>query len=119
MANVNPEGFREECLKEPLHRVMGADQGPTLVERREPVYSAQALASRISGIAIVSVAILSSGEVCDAKVVRGISSAVDASILEAVVAWRFEPARLKGVPIAVVYSVAIEVDLRSTAAATS
>ena len=80
MANDNPEGFRQECLREPLHRVMGHAQGPTLIERREPVYSSEALASRISGFAIVSLAILSSGEVCDAKVVRGLSAAVDASI---------------------------------------
>lgn len=114
-AQENPEGFREECLREPLHRVMGHGQSPFLLERHEPEFSTEARATKISGVLILQLAILSSGEVCDVKVYKGLHPAVDVCVLEAVSSWRFQPALLQGEPIAVVYAVAVPVDLRDAA----
>ena len=95
----NPEGFRAECLAEPLLR--GASSKPVLVERHEPVYSPEARESKVSGFAMLSLAISSSGVVCDAKFVRRLDPAVDKAILEAVLLWRFKPAMLNGRPVPV------------------
>ena len=112
----NPEGFRSECVAEPLLR--GASQEPVLVERHEPVYSPEARESKVSGFAMLSLAISSSGVVCDAKFVRRLDPAVDKAILEAVLRWRFKPAMLNGKPIALVYYTYVRVDLRTAYAAT-
>ncbi|MBP9144092.1 MAG: energy transducer TonB [Thermoanaerobaculia bacterium] len=114
-AQENPEGFREECLREPLHRVMGHPQTAVLIERHEPVYSPAARETKIAGVIIVGLAVLSSGEICDAKIDKGLHPAVDACVLEAVLTWRFQPALLQGKPIAVVYAVTVRVDLRDAA----
>jgi TonB family protein len=111
-AQKNPEGFRQECLREPLHRVMGHVQNARLIERHEPEFSLAARETKISGVIILALAILSSGELCDAKILKGLHPAVDASVLDAVLTWRFEPALLQGKPIAIVYAIALPVDLR-------
>ncbi len=117
-AQDNPEGFRQECLTELLHRVMGHAQSAVLIERHEPEFSPAARETKIAGVIIVELAVLSSGEVCDAKIYKGLHPAVDACVLEAVLTWRFKPALLQGKPIAVVYAVPVKVDLRDAAGKT-
>ncbi len=106
----NSDGFPRECQGEPLY-LLPAARSPKLVERHEPVYSADARASKVKGVALLSLAVLASGDVCGAKIVRGLSPEVDAAILAAVATWRFQPGTYEGAPVAVATRVSVHVDL--------
>ena len=65
-----------------------------------PAYPQEARAAGKTGTVILKVVILADGKVADVQVMRGDEPFVSAA-LQAVKAWRYEPARYKGQPITV------------------
>jgi protein TonB len=71
-----------------------------------PVYPAEALAARVSGIVIVEATIGADGTVTGARVIRSIPL-LDAAALAAVRQWQYTPTLLNGVPTPIVMSVTV------------
>ena len=94
------DGYPQECRGEKLYRFTFVQQ-PKPIERHKPVYSDKARNSKVKGLVSVRLAVLSSGEVCEPRIIEGLHPEVDASILAAVRTWRFTPGTYKGTPVAV------------------
>jgi protein TonB len=78
------------------------DAPPKAVERSQPTYPPRARAEGVEGSVTVSLLVAADGSVEQAKVVRAEPAGVfDAAALEAVRAWRFEPATYSGKPVKV------------------
>jgi protein TonB len=80
---------------------------PVLKHRVEPDYPAAAIATRLQGRVIRQAVISSDGEVEDVKVLRS-SPFFDDAAVEAVRQWRYEPARHRGRPVAVYFTVQVD-----------
>ena len=57
----------------------------------------------VNGVVIVAVIVESTGRICDAVVVRGLTPIADLEALDTVRRWRYKPARLRGEPRAAVF----------------
>jgi periplasmic protein TonB len=79
---------------------------PVKIKDVKPIYPQEALASRLRGTVVIEATIGIDGKVHDARVVRSIAG-LDQAALDAVRQWVFEPARLNGVPVAVIMSVPV------------
>jgi protein TonB len=91
-------------------RVGGNIAPPRKIQDMRPVYPAEALAARVSGIVIVETVIGADGTVTDARVIRSIPL-LDEAALAAVRQWRFSPTLLNGVPTPIVMSVTVNFTL--------
>jgi len=67
---------------------------------RIPTYPQQARADGRTGAVVLQIVVLADGSVGDVKVVRGDEPFASAAV-ETVKAWKYEPARYKGLPISV------------------
>jgi TonB family protein len=85
---------------------------PKLMAKQEPDYSEQALSSQIQGTAIIKLIIDKTGVPRNLQVITPIGFGLDDRAVEAAQQWRFEPAKLKGVPVPV--QTAIEVRFRAS-----
>lgn len=74
-----------------------SDHGPIVVKKIEPQYPMEARRRGISGQVVVRCLINTEGRVADVAVVKGDPPGVfDLNAMEAVLKWRFKPARLSG-----------------------
>lgn len=101
MANSPKSAARDEAGN---LRVGGAIQPPRRMDR--PVYPADAQAAGVSGVVIVDILIDGTGTVTDARIVRSIP-ALDASAIEAVHNWHFQPTLVNGQPVPVRMNVSV------------
>jgi protein TonB len=76
-----------------------------------PIYPTMAQATRVSGLVIIEATIGPTGDVLDAKVLRG-KPWLDAAALDAVRKWRFTPTLLNGKAVAVVMTVTVDFKLQ-------
>ena len=86
---------------EPVYRVGGGVTAPHPVYTPSPEYSDQARKSKYQGTVVLWMVIGSDGCPRDIKVARSLGMGLDEKAIEAVRAWRFEPARKYGQPVAV------------------
>ena len=84
---------------------------PSKVTDVAPVYPAIAQASRVEGIVIIEATIGTTGEVEDARVLRG-HPLLDAAALAAERQWRYSPTLLNGVPVPVIVTVTVRFALK-------
>jgi protein TonB len=89
----------------PLRLGPGIDR-PIQIKMVKPVYPQGALGGRLRGIVVIEATIGIDGKVHDARVVRSIAG-LDQAALDAVRQWEFEPARVNGVPVAVIMAVEV------------
>ena len=89
-------------------RVGGVIQPPRRMDR--PVYPTDAQTAGISGVVIVDILIDGTGTVTDAKIVRSIPL-LDASAIEAVHNWHFQPTLVNGQPVPVRMNVSVAFSL--------
>ena len=101
MANSPKSAARDEAGN---FRVGGPIQPPRRMDR--PVYPADAQAAGVSGVVIVDILIDGTGTVTDARIVRSIP-ALDASAIEAVHNWHFQPTLVNGQPVPVRMNVSV------------
>lgn len=89
-------------------RVGGAIQPPRRLDR--PVYPADAQNAGVSGVVVVDILIDGTGAVTDAQIVRSIPL-LDASAIEAVHNWHFQPTLVNGQPVPVRMNVSVAFSL--------
>ena len=94
----------------PIH-VGGLVTPPKKIYDVAPIYPTMAQMARVSGLVIIEATIGPSGDVLDAKVLRG-KPWLDAAALDAVRKWRFTPTLLNGKAVAVVMTVTVDFKLQ-------
>lgn len=85
---------------------------PRVLREVKPRYTDEARRSGIEGEVVLEIIVRRDGSVGDVRVVQRLGTDLDQRAIDAVRQWRFEPARLKGVPVDVVVEVAVEFRLR-------
>jgi TonB family protein len=93
-------------------RVGGDVKAPVVINRVEPAYTAEALASRISGIVIVEAIIDRTGHVSNVEVLKPLPFGLDQAAVDAVRKWTFRPATLNGDPVDVIFNLTINFKLK-------
>jgi len=78
-----------------------------------PAYSEPARRAHIQGVVVVRATIDRAGRVTDARVEKGLGFGLDEASLDAVRRWTFEPATLRGRPVAVFYYLTVRFELQS------
>jgi protein TonB len=81
---------------------------PTLIHKVAPEYPNIARVSRLEGRVVVEAVIARDGTVEDAEIVHASSRLFEQAALEAVLQWRYAPARLNGRPVRVTFRVNVE-----------
>ena len=92
-------------------RVGGDIVPPTRISYAPPVYPPIAVQAKVDGTVELEAVIDAAGAVTDVRVLRSIPL-LDRAAIEAVRRWRYTPARLNGVPVAVVMTVKVTFTLR-------
>lgn len=93
-------------------RVGGDVKAPVVINRVEPIYTAEALASRISGIVILEAIIDRTGHVSNVEVLKPLPFGLDQAAVDAVRQWTFRPATLNGDPVDVIFNLTINFRLK-------
>ncbi|HEX9163554.1 MAG TPA: energy transducer TonB [Thermoanaerobaculia bacterium] len=95
-------------LVAPNARHVGGDvKAPVLIKHVEPLYPEEARRARIAGVVVVEALVDKSGAVRDAIVLKPLPYGLSESALDAVKQWQFEPSRLNGEPIDVIFNVTV------------
>jgi protein TonB len=80
------------CPAGPVGRVGCCRQAPRLLTRVDEPYRAVARRKHLRGIAIIELIVDPRGDVCAARVLRGLDAEFDRAALVAVRQWKFRPA---------------------------
>lgn len=102
-----PGWWRTTCGDvQPLGVIGGHDLvPPRLVKRIEPRWPE----TRRRGVIIIETVLTDAGDVCAARILRGLDPALDRAALDAVRQWRFTPLLLDRRPRAAFYSLTVAV----------
>lgn len=73
----------------------------------QPPYTQEARKARIQGIVIVQVLIDPEGNVWETEILKGLPMGLNQTTLETVRRWKFQPARLNGIPVTSYYNVTV------------
>jgi TonB family protein len=74
---------------------------PQRISGAVPAYPPAAHERGLEGAPVVELWVGETGQVVDVAIVESAGALLDAAVLEAVAAWQFTPARLRGVPVSV------------------
>jgi len=99
-----------DCVAGPCG-IGGDITGPVPIYEPNPEYSDAARKAKFQGTVIVGVVIGADGHVYDPKIVQPLGLGLDQKALEAVVLWRFEPARKNGRPVRVAANIEVNFHL--------
>lgn len=98
-------------LESPLHAQKKApkenkeslqyDEAPVVVKRVMPLYPENAKKDGVEGLVYVKIFITTEGKVSKAEVIKSVRADLDSSAVAAARQWTFQPAKVKGKPIAV------------------
>ena len=99
---ASPEG------EYPLFSVGGATQGPRMIYKVEPTYTAAARDAGLEGTVVLALEVWEDGQARNIRIVRSLGLGLDERAIEAVMKWRFKPAEREGQPV----RVAAEVQIR-------
>jgi TonB family protein len=106
-STVAPPG----CPPDPIGLVGCCREAPRLKSRVDAPYHSIARARRLHGIAILELIIDPHGDVCAARVLRGLDKEFDRAALAAVKQWKFSPAiSHAGKPVTVAFNVTAKTD---------
>jgi TonB family protein len=95
---VVPDGYR---------RVDDKVVAPVVKTRVEPVYAEAYKRARIRGIVMVEAAISKEGVVEEVWLLKSLAPDLDAAAMDAARQWTFEPAKVDGKPVAVIFPLAV------------
>jgi bla regulator protein blaR1 len=109
-ASGTVQGASNFAVPQQLYHVGGDVSAPKLVFAPDPQYSEKARQARYQGVCVISVVVDELGKPERVQVVRHLGMGLDKKAVEAVKAYRFEPAMRFGKPVAV--TVNIEVNFR-------
>jgi protein TonB len=79
---------------------------PVKVRDVRPIYPADAMAGNVQGVVILEATLDSTGNVRNARVLRG-QPLLDAAAVEAVQQWQYTPTLLNGVAVPVIITVTV------------
>jgi protein TonB len=79
-----------------VHKIGGDVTPPKLIYKVEPHYTDAARDAKIEGTVGLSVEIWEDGQAHNIRVVQALDSGLDQSAIDAITAWRFEPATRDG-----------------------
>ena len=102
-----------ETSAEPAARRRRVDletQGPTLIRKIDPEYTAAARRVKLEGVVVVYVEIGIDGRVHNARIIQRLGLGLDQKAIEALLKWRFSPGVKNGAPV--VTPATIEVNFR-------
>ena len=90
------------------HVYVGPDKisAPTRIVYVKPEYPESAKAAKVQGVVVLEAQIEMDGHVCNARVVRSIPL-LDQSAIDAVLKWRFTPAKMNRVAVPVVTTLTV------------
>jgi general secretion pathway protein A len=94
----------------PATRVGGRLQPPKLLSSAPPAYPPRALLDQVQGVVVIDALVDENGKVAEMQVLSGPPSLTQAA-MQALRAWKYEPARLAGQPIATHIKVSINFKL--------
>jgi TonB family protein len=103
-------GAEETGVPMQLYHVGGEVVPPRLIYAPDPVFSDEARSKRVSGVVVVSLIVDQQGRPQRLQVVRHLGAGLDEAALQAVQQYKFDPASLRGSPVAV--EVNIEVNFK-------
>jgi TonB family protein len=83
---------------------------PSVVQKVEPEYTAEARVKRVEGVIKLYVEITKEGSAVNIEVLRTLDPGLDAKAVQAVRQWRFRPAKKDGQPVRM--TAIIDVDFR-------
>ena len=86
-------------------------KAPTKIRDVSPVYPVLAIASRTEGTVIIEAVIGTTGEVTEARVLKG-KALLDEAAMAAVRQWRYTPTLLNGVPVPIILTVTVTFQLK-------
>lgn len=84
-----------------VYRVGNGVTPPKPIYHPNPEYSEEARKAKYQGTVVLWIIVDPQGQPQDIRVVRSVGKGLDEKAVEAVRKWRFEPAKLKGQPVAV------------------
>jgi periplasmic protein TonB len=93
-----------------IFKVGGGVSAPRGVYTPDPEYSEEARKAKYQGTVILWLIVDPTGKPRDIKVARSLGMGLDEKAIEAVKAWKFDPARKDGAPVAV--QINVEVNFR-------
>ena len=82
------------------------DEPPRPVKTTQPAYPKDALRKKIEGVVVVEFVIDRRGRVSQTQILESVAE-LDSAALKCVKAWRFQPAKKDGQPVATVASVPV------------
>ncbi len=88
-------------------QVSGDVLPPRKILAPQPRYTEEARQARIQGVVILQAIVDTVGNVTDVEVIKGLPLGLTESAIEAVSEWKFRPATLEGMPVAVFYSLTV------------
>jgi len=88
-------------------QISGNVLAPVRIHSPDPHYPEEARHARVQGVVILQTIINTDGNVTDVKVLKGLPSGLTEAAVAAVSSWRFKPATLEGMPVAVYYLVTV------------
>lgn len=114
LQHARPEYVRpdEEANPEKTYRVL-ADKvkAPVVTYAPDPDYSDEARHAKYQGTVILGVIVDKDGRISKIRIERALGMGLDASAVEKVKTWRFDPGVLNGQPVAVAMSVEVSFNL--------
>src|SRR5262245_22425097 len=100
------------CCESGVFQIGGSITAPVLVNEVLPEYSEEARKARYQGTVVLNTIIREDGSVQVMKVARGIGFGLDQNAINAVLQWRFRPARRNGKAVAAYLNVEVSFNLR-------
>ncbi len=95
---------------EVVYRIGAGVTPPSVVQKREPGYTAAARAAKLQGTTVLSVVVGTTGFPYNISVVQSLDAGLDQKAIEAVREWRFRPGQKDGQPVPV--TARIEINFR-------
>jgi TonB family protein len=87
-------------------------ESPVVVQRVEPEYPESYRRARVSGLVILETAVSETGAVDNVSVIKSVAPGLDMAALVAVRQWKFKPATREGKPVASLFNLTINFQLK-------
>ena len=84
---------------------------PVKLYAPQPLYTEEARRAGVQGVVILEAVVDAEGNVQNVKVLKGLPMGLDKSAADAVLSWRYEPARQNGQPVPVYFTFTISFSL--------
>jgi TonB family protein len=85
-----------------VHRVSEPGVGaPKVLSKVDPIYTAEAKDAKVEGSVVVDLEVHPDGRAHNMRIQQSLDPGLDRSALDAISAWRFQPATKNGKPIVV------------------